>query len=130
MKISYNREENAAYFTLTKNRKIVNSAQVKDGIILDFDKNKKVIGLEIISPSNCLSTKEIKDALSKLAENTEPQVTLIHDRIGETLTIWFQTPIPEESFAQTRGDIVYLKNTTGEVIGIKIINFNVSPKGV
>ena len=128
MKFSYSREFNTAYFPITENRDIKNSEEVRAGIILDLDPNKKILGLELIGPSGCFCTESIKDAFSKLLEEGAEQVTFVHDREGATLTVWFQEPTSEFICEETTDEVIQIKNVNHEVIGMEILNFHVSSK--
>ncbi len=47
--------------------KVVESEEVKPGVILDLDENQQVIGVEILSASKRISTDEIKKVLIDVA---------------------------------------------------------------
>jgi uncharacterized protein YuzE len=63
MKITYDKEVDAAYIYLKhpiakgESKKTI---ELNDNIILDFDKDKKLIGIEILSASKVLSKKVIE----------------------------------------------------------------------
>lgn len=48
MRLKVDKESNALYFRLDENA-IVESEEVRPGIILDFDKNGNVVGVEILN---------------------------------------------------------------------------------
>ena len=50
MKLKVDRENDALYFRLDENA-IVESEEVQPGVILDFDKNGQVVGIEILGLS-------------------------------------------------------------------------------
>lgn len=47
MKLSYDAEVDAAYVTLTE-AKVAESEEVRPGIVLDYDADGRVVGLEIL----------------------------------------------------------------------------------
>ena len=50
MKVHFDRESDALYFRLDDS-KIIESEEVQPGIILDFDENGKVAGVEVLDAS-------------------------------------------------------------------------------
>ncbi len=58
MKLKVDKENDALYLRLDES-KIVESEEVQPGVILDFDKNNRVIGIEILA----LSTRVTADML-------------------------------------------------------------------
>jgi uncharacterized protein YuzE len=50
MNITYDKKVDASYITLT-GRKIARSSQVQPGIIIDFDEDDGVVGIEVLSVS-------------------------------------------------------------------------------
>ncbi|MBI1956765.1 MAG: DUF2283 domain-containing protein [Acidobacteria bacterium] len=50
MKLKIDKESDALYFRLDE-AAIVESEEVEPGVILDFDKDKRVVGIEILSVS-------------------------------------------------------------------------------
>lgn len=59
MKIHYDPEVDALYIELTKG-KYEASREISESIIVDEDKNGKVLGIEILDASKNLSKREIK----------------------------------------------------------------------
>lgn len=60
MKFEYDEEVDAAYVYLVKDIKeneVVNTIELNENIIIDFDKNGKLIGMEILNASKVLSEK-------------------------------------------------------------------------
>jgi len=47
MRMRYSREADAIYIRLKEN-KIVNSDEISDGVIVDYDENGDVVGIEIL----------------------------------------------------------------------------------
>ena len=65
MRIKVDKESNALYFRLDEN-KIVESEEVRPGVILDFDENEMVVGVEFLN----ISTRATKEELSTLQFQT------------------------------------------------------------
>lgn len=67
MKVTYDKEADAAYIYL-KNKigkgEVKNTISMNENIILDFDSNKKLIGIEILSASTVVP----KSAVASLQE--------------------------------------------------------------
>lgn len=61
MRLRIDRESDALYFRLDETR-IVESEEVQPGVILDFDKNNLVVGIEILD----LSTRMAPDMMRVL----------------------------------------------------------------
>ena len=60
MRIRINKESNSLYFRLDENR-IVESEEIRPGVILDFDENDKVIGIEFLNISSRASEEELSN---------------------------------------------------------------------
>ncbi len=58
MKLKVDKENNALYFRLDENA-IVESEEVRPGVILDFDKNGRVVGVEFLDISERVSQEEL-----------------------------------------------------------------------
>ena len=58
MKIKVDKENDTLYFRFDENR-IVESEEVKPGVILDFDEDDKVVGVEFLGISARASQKEL-----------------------------------------------------------------------
>lgn len=67
MKISYDKESDVFYFLLDETVKIVDSEEVKPGVILDFDQKGNVLGVEILNASKITSKDALKKALVEIA---------------------------------------------------------------
>jgi uncharacterized protein YuzE len=61
MKITYDKLAGALYFQILENTKIVESEEVKEGVILDLDINNQVVGIEILTVLNPNLENEIKN---------------------------------------------------------------------
>ena len=58
MRIRVDRENDALYFRLDESR-IVESEEIQPGVILDYDENNKVIGVEFLNISSRASVNEL-----------------------------------------------------------------------
>ena len=58
MRISVDRENDALYFRLDEGR-IVESEEVEPGVILDYDENDRVVGVEFLTISARASIEEL-----------------------------------------------------------------------
>ena len=59
MKLKIDKESDALYFRLD-DVEIIESEEVQPGIILDFDENGRVIGIEILSLSKRFSPEDLR----------------------------------------------------------------------
>ena len=51
-------------------------------------------------------------------------VKVYYDRLGNTLTVWFDDPKSEHVCEEIGEEIVLMKNKTGKVIGFEKLNFS------
>jgi uncharacterized protein YuzE len=51
------------------------------------------------------------------------QVKVFHDRIGNTLTVWFGDPETEVEVEETGDEVILMKDKEGQVIGFEKLNF-------
>ena len=51
------------------------------------------------------------------------QVKVFHDRVGNTLTVWFGDPEAEVEVEETGDEVVLMKDQNGQVIGFEKLNF-------
>ncbi len=58
MKINIDKDNDVLYFRFDEN-KIIESEEVQPGVILDYDVNNKVIGIEFLNISSRASKKEL-----------------------------------------------------------------------
>lgn len=65
MRLKVDQESDALYFRLHEN-KIVESEEVRPGVILDFDENDRVIGVEFLG----ISARATKEDLTSLQFQT------------------------------------------------------------
>jgi hypothetical protein len=54
------------------------------------------------------------------------QVKVLHDRTGNTLTVWFGNPQEEYICEETGDEVILMKDQTGRVIGFEKLNFSTS----
>ena len=53
------------------------------------------------------------------------EVTVFHDREGQTLTVWFTDRSQEHVCEETGDEIILMKDLDGRVIGFEKLNFTV-----
>jgi uncharacterized protein YuzE len=58
MKIKLDRDVDALYFRLDESR-IVDSEEVRPGVILDYDENDQVVGIEFLNVSSRVAEAEL-----------------------------------------------------------------------
>jgi uncharacterized protein YuzE len=58
MKLKIDKESNALYFRLDE-KAIVESEEVRPGVILDFDENGRVVGVEFLNIAERVSQEEL-----------------------------------------------------------------------
>ena len=65
MRFTYDKESDAAYisFEAVKPKGVKQTISLNDDIIVDFDENKKIVGIEILSASKNLKKKELKQVV-------------------------------------------------------------------
>ena len=64
MKLEYDKDVDAAYICIddtVKSGKVKKTIELNDNIILDFDENDKLIGVEVLSASKILSKKVLSE---------------------------------------------------------------------
>lgn len=60
MKLKIDRENDALYFRLDETTEIVESEEVEPGVILDFDENGRVVGIELLALSTRISPEKLR----------------------------------------------------------------------
>ena len=60
MKIKVDKDSDALYFRLDES-KIVESEEVRPGVILDFDENDRVVGVEFLGISSRATNEELSN---------------------------------------------------------------------
>ncbi len=66
MKLIVDKENDALYFRLDENR-IIESEEVRPGVILDFDENDHVVGVEFLEISSRVSQNDLSTVQFKAA---------------------------------------------------------------
>lgn len=56
------------------------------------------------------------------------QVKVYYDKIGNTLTVWFDDPKEEYSCEETGEEVILMKDKGGRVIGFEKLNFTTGPE--
>ena len=51
------------------------------------------------------------------------KVRVYHDRVGNTLTVWFDDPAKESFCEEVDDDVVLVKDRRGRVIGFERLNY-------
>lgn len=54
------------------------------------------------------------------------QVKVYYDKIGNTLTVWFDDPQEEYICEETGEEVILLKDKVGRVIGFEKLNFTMT----
>ncbi len=55
------------------------------------------------------------------------KIKVLHDTLGQTMTIWFDDPAKEEICEETTEEVVIMKDNKGSIIGLELLHY--SPKG-
>ena len=66
MKIHFDENADALYIRLDDS-KIVDSQEVKQGIVLDFNENDQVVGIEILRVKSHISVESLKEMVFNVA---------------------------------------------------------------
>jgi uncharacterized protein YuzE len=64
MKISYDKVTGALYFKILENTEIVESEEIRDGIVLDLDAQDRAVGIEILTSYD----PKLEDEIKKIAD--------------------------------------------------------------
>lgn len=51
------------------------------------------------------------------------KVKVFHDRVGNTLVVWFGEPLDEYEVEETGDEVILMKDKDGRVIGFEKLNF-------
>jgi uncharacterized protein YuzE len=57
------------------------------------------------------------------------EVSVLYDREGQTLTVWFSDPHQEHICEETGDEVVLMKDSSGRVIGFEKLNFSIPDTG-
>ena len=60
MKISYDKVAGALYFKILENTEVIESEEIRDGIVFDLDAQNRVVGIEILTSHDPKLEDEIK----------------------------------------------------------------------
>jgi uncharacterized protein YuzE len=60
MRLKIDRENDALYFRLDETTKIYDSEEVEPGVILDFDENGRVVGIEMLDLSSRIDPERLR----------------------------------------------------------------------
>lgn len=60
MRLKIDRENDALYFRLDETTPIIDSEEVEPGVILDFDENGRVVGIEMLDLSTRIDPKRLR----------------------------------------------------------------------
>ena len=67
MKVHFDDKSDAVFIRLDETKKIFESQEVEKGIILDFDENGEVIGIEILKVKDRISGDQLKEMKFQVA---------------------------------------------------------------
>ena len=67
MKIYFDEKSDAVFIRLNESKEIVDSCEVEKGVVLDFDDNGEVIGIEILNVKKRIPLKQLKELKFKIA---------------------------------------------------------------
>lgn len=60
MKLKIDRENDSLYFRLDETTKTIESEEVEPGVILDFDENGRVVGIEMLNLSSRIDPDRLR----------------------------------------------------------------------
>ena len=66
MRIKVDKDTDTLYFRLDEN-KVVESEEVQPGVILDYDENNQVVGVEFLNVSKRVASDELSSMQFKMA---------------------------------------------------------------
>ena len=67
MKIYFDEKSDAVFIRLDASKKIAESSEVEKGVVLDFDGNGDVIGIEILNVKQRIPMKQLKELKFQIA---------------------------------------------------------------
>jgi hypothetical protein len=50
-------------------------------------------------------------------------IKVVHDAVGQTLTVWLDDPAKEHICEETRDEVILMKDATGRVIGFELLHY-------
>ena len=66
MNIRFDESSGGMFIRLDETKKIIESQEVAENIILDFDRDGNVVGIELLKVTEHISTEKIKDLSFKI----------------------------------------------------------------
>lgn len=51
------------------------------------------------------------------------KIKVIHDTVGQTLTVWLDDPSKEHVCEETPDDVVLMKDVSGRVVGFELLHY-------
>lgn len=66
MKIRFDEESDIIYIRLDDTKKIVDSEEVKNGVVVDFENQNRVVGIEILGVKKNIPLKQLKSIAFEL----------------------------------------------------------------
>jgi hypothetical protein len=54
------------------------------------------------------------------------KIKVIHDAVGNTLTVWLDDPAKEHICEETTDEVVLMKDSSGRVIGFELLHYHPS----
>ncbi len=67
MKIYFDEKSDAVFIRLNESKEIADSCEVEKGVVLDFDDNGEVIGIEILNVKRRIPLQQLKELKFKIA---------------------------------------------------------------
>lgn len=67
MKIYFDEKSDAVFIRLDASKKIAESSEVEKGVVLDFDGNGDVIGIEILNVKQRIPMEQLKELKFQIA---------------------------------------------------------------
>ena len=57
------------------------------------------------------------------------RIKIIHDTIGQTLTVWLGDPEQEHVSTITDNEVIIMKDSSGRVIGFEVLHYRPTTEG-
>jgi hypothetical protein len=51
------------------------------------------------------------------------KIRVIHDTVGETLTVWLDDPMKEHVCEETTDEVILMKDAVGRVLGFELLHY-------
>lgn len=67
MKVEFDEKSDAVFIRLDASKKIAESCEVEKGVVLDFDNNGNVIGIEILNVKQRIPISQLKELKFQIA---------------------------------------------------------------